>query len=478
MSALRFKSFVVFAEMRTGSNFLEQNINQFSDLHSYGELFNPHFIGGANKQELLGVTMVAREKDPFQVVAAIKAVDPDVVPGFRFFNDHDPRILQKCLDDPTCGKVILTRNPLDSYISRKIAAVTGQWKLTNLNHQKTAAVEFDAAEFLAHVEVNQAFQVKLLNALQTSGQTAFYINYDDIHSVEVLNGLAKFLGSAHRVEAVNTDLKKQNPASLESKVTNFSEMQQALGQMDFLGLSRTPTFEPRRGAGVPQFVLGNTVPLMFLPIKGGPVEAVKNWMAAHDGGPVDALLAGLNQKDLRKWRHDHTRFQAFSVLRHPVARAYFSFCTYILPPDNGGYRDMRETLIRSFGVRLPKKGAEAGGYDLETHRAAFLAFLKFLKSNLANQTSVRVDPAWASQTAVLQGASNVIIPAHVIDEADLGPSLAHLEGLLGLASKGFAEVSVDFKFELADIYDADIEARVRDVYARDYLNFGFTDWAP
>lgn len=32
-------------------------------------------------------------------------------------------------------------------------------------------------------------------------------------------------------------------------------------------------------------------------------------------------------------------------------------------------------------------------------------------------------------------------------------------------------------YALANIYDADLEALARDVYQRDYLMFGFGDWA-
>jgi len=37
----RFDCFVVFAEMRTGSNFLEANLNAFDGLTCHGEAFNP-----------------------------------------------------------------------------------------------------------------------------------------------------------------------------------------------------------------------------------------------------------------------------------------------------------------------------------------------------------------------------------------------------------------------------------------------------
>jgi hypothetical protein len=218
----QFTYFVVFAEMRTGSNFLEQNINQFEDLQCHGELFNPHFMGELNKESIFGYSLQDRERDPEGLVKLIRAADASVIPGFRFFNNHDPRILRLVLADPACGKVVLTRNVLDSYVSRKIAAATNQWKLTNFKHQKSARIKFDLSEFEKHLDAAQNFQVKLVNALQTAGQTAFYINYDDIHDLDVLNGLAKFLGSSHQAVGLKKNLKRQNPESLEAKVTNYA----------------------------------------------------------------------------------------------------------------------------------------------------------------------------------------------------------------------------------------------------------------
>ncbi len=478
MSDRRFSYFVVFAEMRTGSNFLEANINQFSDLKSHGELFNPVFVGGAKKDALFGISLRARQKDPFQLLAAIKADDPGVIPGFRFFHDHDPRILQACLDDPDCGKVILTRNPLDCYVSRKIAGETGQWKLTNIKHQKTAQIAFEADEFADHLEAAQQFQLLLLNGLQTSGQTAFYINYDDIQSVDVLNGLARFLGSGHQVDALDKGLKRQNPADLESKVSNFAEIAPALGKIDFLNLSRTPNYEPRRGAGVPRLVAGDQAPLIFAPIKGAPVDRIKGWMAAHEDGGQEALISKLNQKTLRDWQLGHPGYQSFTVLRHPVARAHHVFCTYILPEDKAAYSDLRTAIIRDYKVAIPKKGAGAGGYDLDRHRQAFTGFLKFLKANLADQSGLRIDAAWASQTAYVQGVSTVLPLGHVLREKDLAASLAYLEALTGLAGKT-PDPGDDTPppFDLAEVYDEKIESRVRDAYGRDYLNFGFGDWS-
>jgi hypothetical protein len=56
-------------------------------------------------------------------------------------------VLDRVLPDPRIAKVLLTRNPLDSYVSRKIASETGQWRLTDLKHAKPRKITFDEAEF-------------------------------------------------------------------------------------------------------------------------------------------------------------------------------------------------------------------------------------------------------------------------------------------------------------------------------------------
>ena len=71
----------------------------------------------------------------------------------------------------------------------------------------------------------QAFQIRLMHGLQTSGQTAFYIDYDDIGDLAVLNGLAAWLGVPARLAQVDDTLKKQNPAEIADKVVNPAEME-------------------------------------------------------------------------------------------------------------------------------------------------------------------------------------------------------------------------------------------------------------
>lgn len=465
----RFDSFVIFAEMRTGSNLLEAYLEAIPGITCHGEVFNPTFIGHPRQEELFGVTMKGREADPLHLVARIVA-ESEGLPGFRFFHDHDPRVLDHCLQDPRCAKVILTRNPLESYVSLKIAAQTGQWRLKNVKKQRSALATFDAAEFCAHLDKVQAFQLHLLHGLQVTGQTAFYVNYEDLQDLAVINGLAAFLGVEGRLAALPDQLKKQNPDPIPAKVSNPRQMEAALARIDRFDLSRTPNFEPRRGAAIPGLVASAQAPILYMPIRGGIEARITAWLEAVGQG----LIQDFTQKTLRQWRRETPGHRSFTVLRHPLPRAHAAFCENIL---TGRFAAVRNGLRRLYSVDLPDD-ADDPGYDLAAHRVAFLAFLKFLKANLNGQTSLRVAPSWATQTAVLQGYGQIAGPDLVLREERLEAGLAFLAAEVGAAPAALAPVAEAGPHRLCDIHDDEIDAAIRDAYQRDYASFGFTDWRP
>lgn len=470
----RFDYFVMFAEMRTGSNFLEANLNAFDSFQCHGEAFNPHFIGYPNSTDILGVTQPMRDSDPLRLINTIKQFSSGLG-GFRFFHDHDPRVLDIVIDDPRCAKIILTRNPAESYVSWKIAQATGQWKLTNVKRRKDSKIVFDGVEFEKHLSELQEFQIFLLNRLQSSGQTAFYIAYEDLQSIDVMNGLARFLGSEEKLEALDASLKKQNPSSLADKVSNFEDMQAALSMVDSFNLARTPNFEPRRGPGVPGFVSGALAPLLYMPVRAGPEAEVRDWLAALDDVEPDTLPTKHNQKSLRQWKRSKKGHRSFTVLRHPVARAHCAFCTRILSRGPGTFSEIRKTLRNFYKVPLPGRPDE--DYDLSTHRDAFMGFLEFLRANLAGQTGIRVDAHWATQAAVIQGMTDFSPPDMILREDEMDSQLTSLAKQVGYVKPPRPQrAAEDEPFRLSEIYDDEIEKTVAEIYQRDYMMFGFRRW--
>ncbi|MDP2739675.1 MAG: nodulation protein NodH [Pseudorhodobacter sp.] len=461
-----FDSFVIFAAMRTGSNFLEANLNCLPGVTCHGEAFNPHFIGKKDQTALFGIDLAARAADPLALLARLRQ-RTDGLAGFRFFHDHDPRVFDAVMADPACAKIILTRNPIECYVSWKIAQETGQWKLTNASKLKTSRVHFDAREFEQHLSLQQDFQIRLMHGLQRRGQTAFYIDYEDIPDLAVLNGLAQFLGVAGRLDALDGSLKKQNPGEIAEKVINPTEMAVALARLDRFNLARTPNFEPRRTAMIPGFVAAAGAALLYMPLRGGPEAAVTQWLARLGSG---GLTGDFVQKSLRQWKRSHIPHRSFTVLRHPVARAHAVFCSRIL---GDAMPELRATLARTCQIDLPAPGHSQSA---RAHRAAFLGFLRFLKLNLAGQTALRVDPHWASQTALLQGFAQFQGPDVVLREERLAQGLAFLAAELGVAAPSPESVADDAPHPLASIYDAEIEAAARDAYQRDYMGFGFGPW--
>lgn len=470
----QFDYFVVFAEMRTGSNFLEANLNAFDGLTCHGEAFNPNFIGYPDRDDILGLSQDDRDSNPHQLLELVKQAEG--LNGFRFFNSHDLRVFEPMLNDPRCAKIILTRNPIESYVSWKIAKATGQWKLTDVKRLREKTVEFEAEEFERHVAKLQAFQMVLLGGLQRTGQTAFYIDYEDLQDVEIMNGLASFLGVDARLNELDKSLKKQNPSPLSDKVVNFDQMEDALARLDQFNLNRTPNFEPRRGPSVPTFFSGAQSPLLYLPIRSGPEDAVTQWLAALDNVTPSELGSGFTQKSLRNWKRRNVGHRSFTVVRHPVARAHAAFCEKILRTGPGSYVGIRKALVQKFKLDMPAQYPDEA-YSSEKHREAFLGFLRFVKSNLGGQTAIRVDSHWATQANALQGFAEFATPDLVLREDGLQDDLAILAAQIGKDVMPLVPMTDPFADQLVEIYDAEVEAAVLDVYQRDYDAFGFGPYA-
>lgn len=474
----RYTSFVVFAEMRTGSNYLEAVLNRMAGVTCHGEAFNPGFIGHQDRSELFGVDLAQRDADPARLLAAMKAQTPGL-PGFRYFHDHDPRVLAPILDDPACAKIVLTRNPLESYVSLKIARATGQWKLTDAKDRKSAKPSFEAEEFHRYLHDWTEFRGFLIHGLQERGQAPFHLDYEDIGKAEVISGLARWLGVSPP-EDMGNELKPQNPEALDEKVGNPEEMSLALSELDPFGLFRVPGIEPTRGPAVPTFLAGVTAPVMFLPIKGGPTARVTAWMAALDDAAPEDLVRGFSQKTLRQWKNHNKGGRCFTVVSHPAIRLHRVFCRFLLNTGPGSFSEIRNVLRQRYNVPLPE-GGPGPEWSTEDHKAAFVGFLQFARANLTGQTSLRTDPAWSSQAALLEGFTRVLLPDAILRETRLGDGLRQIAEQIEVPAPALpdppAEDEGGAPFPLKQVYDDEVETAVRAVHNRDYVAFGFRPWS-
>jgi hypothetical protein len=352
---------------------------------------------------------------------------------------------------------------VDSYVSLKIARKTGQWWLGDIRTARSGTVRFEPAEFEAHLARLQDFYGHIRRALQTSGQTAFHIHYEDLADPAAIDGLARWLGATGPAQG-GVKGRVQNPESLEAKVENFCEMEAALGRADAFDLFRLPDLEPRRGPNVPSWLGSGTLGLIFMPLAGGPTDRVAAWLQAAGGGPP---VSGFTRKSLRQWLREAPGHRSFTVVTHPLRRAHDVFRERILTPGPDAFVEIRAVLRERHGLALPDEGAPP---DRDRHRAAFLGFLRFLKANLAGQTSVRVPAAWASQAVLVRALSEVLAPDAILRAETLERDMPLLRP--GLPA-GPADVRVP---ALDAIYDPEVEEAARAACARDYAAFGYGPW--
>ena len=89
------------------------------------------------------------------------------------------------------------------------------------NAPQNSTVEFSLEQFEDYLTEMQNFQIEVQRSLQVSGQSAFYVRYEDLVDLDVMNGIAHFLGSHAQLDRLSKKLKRQNPRPIAEKVSNF-----------------------------------------------------------------------------------------------------------------------------------------------------------------------------------------------------------------------------------------------------------------
>ena len=286
-------------------------------------------------------------------------------------------------------------------------------------------------------------------------------------------GWAAWLGVAARIEAPSHKLKRQNPEPLEHKLTNPDAVHDGLARLDRFNLSRTPNFEPRRGPTVRGPVrLCGPAPLAYLSMPGAPDPGVLNWMEQIDGG--HPLQADFTAQGWRAWQRAHPRRSVFTVLHHPLVRAHEVYLRQVV---HGQRANVRAYICRVCTACTCPRKTRWTGMTQAMHRAGFLAFLRFVAANLNGQTAIKVLPAWASQTKVIEGVTGQAPLHHLLHVDELSRDLPGLGRDLRLDLPGFTPVEQPRRFTLGMIHDPEVAAAGRAAYALDYEALGFEDWA-
>lgn len=456
--------------MRTGSNLLESCLAQYAQIECHGELYNRNFIGKESQKSYADFDIAARNQKPSNLIDGLIAANPEKLHGFRIFRDHDQDFLSQVLADRDVGRIVLERNPLDSFLSLKLALANKVWQIGTVEHRKATKITFDPIDYEKYLLMRTEYFAKIRRGLQHSGTTAFWVNYDEVKDIQVLNGIARYLGITQKLQRVREPIKRQNPGSPASKVTNPGDLPAFSTGAQRGNYPKSATFSIRN------LSLTAGLPLAYAPILPEPNIDILGWMAAAakvgQGDASSAVVHNLNGGEYANWRTKVGAPVVFTCVRHPVQRAYDAFIDSSFAGGTEQNLKLRNKIFRTFdGLPDSLLGAEP-----ELIRRAFHHFIGFLSQNLDFQTDVNIDRAWISQTSVVRGLTENLPVSLVAKETHWAAAAEYLARLVGIAPAalpGPTKTQPDVR--LSSVYDAETEQMVRRVYAIDYVTFSWPD---
>ena len=392
--------FAILGAMRTGSNLLEKTLEHLGDTVCYGEAFNPSFISGPRKKKVLGYTVETRDADPIGFLETLIAAEPSRIAGLRIFVGHNQEVTDYILRDPRCFRIVLTRDPVDSYISLKIARKTDQWMLRNPRRRTTTRIRFDEKDFIAYRNRLQAYYAAIDAGLAKYETDAFRIDYTDLGNRALLQELANRMGSTGQVPA-KPPILRQNPGNWAQKVENHVEMCEVLNlptsRQDEPTQPLTPVMRPD-GFGVG-----------YAPIYGNAFE------------PMVALLHRIEVRDFSRARipapelfdmasrqvlfvaDDPGDAPVITMVSDPFRRLHAVFLKEVFGPG-AQFSVVRRALQDRVGPVPPPRRIANGKaeYSAERHQQHFAGFLNIVEEALSSDSEIEPAPDWQAQSDLLQ----------------------------------------------------------------------------
>jgi LPS sulfotransferase NodH len=240
MAPLLRQRFVILCRARTGSYLLVDLLNKFNDIKCYGEVFKKQKIElPKSVRERIGLSKNSRDDFPLFFVNKLYSLTPNKITGFKLFFTHNRMAQQYLMESPQIKKVLLTRSPVDSYVSHLVARSTNEWikraqiksapdePLTE-NSSPSSQIAFDPEQFESYVKKGNKFDEWCSHTEKSTKQTFYRIRYEDVAAIEPIRKLASSLGSLDNPKQLIPSLEKQIKRPLEEVVSNYPEMKRYL----------------------------------------------------------------------------------------------------------------------------------------------------------------------------------------------------------------------------------------------------------
>lgn len=245
---------------RSGSNYVCQLLNSHPDVYSHFEIFHREKVyfrdpeqtaSDLNKVLSTGFrnyddpTFVQFAHDQSErLIEALRILGNGRLLSFKVFPRHlsRKRFRELVISDRRIAKILLKRDYLSSYVSRKKAMKMKKWTTMDTS---AIRVSLDPHEFQDYVRDNNYWFDTSEHLLKASGQKYALLDYDELmsidserarlaHMVDIIRTTGLTLPSLESagVTEVNSRMKKQDRTrKLESTVENMDEFTTGLRQL-------------------------------------------------------------------------------------------------------------------------------------------------------------------------------------------------------------------------------------------------------
>lgn len=225
--------FVILAAPRTGSYLLVDLLKQQKGVICYGEIYKKNVVEIAPEyRERLGAELMdvaRRDADPLGFYNRLYERTPDDITGFKVFRAHGKAVVQSLLLNSSVKKVFLSRNPVQSYISLRMAQVTEKWtNRTNPEGTKTAKLTISLYNLIRHISEQKSWSDICRNASLLSKSDFLFLDYADLFDAASREKLAKFLGMERWDDSIKPTTHKQITKDYGEVVANWKKLNKFL----------------------------------------------------------------------------------------------------------------------------------------------------------------------------------------------------------------------------------------------------------
>lgn len=223
--------FVILAAPRTGSYLLVDLLKQHKGVVCYGEIYKESVVEiTAEYRDRVGADMrdvQQRDADPIGFYNKLYGLTPDDITGFKIFRTHGSPLIRALLLDHSVKKVFLSRNPVQSFVSLKMAQVTGKWINKNdPTGTRVQKVRVNVCDLVSHITGQKSWFDFCRTICRFHRSHFMLVDYADLSDPATLQRLADFLGMGDWNEGIQPGVFKQITKDYAEIVANWPRIEQ------------------------------------------------------------------------------------------------------------------------------------------------------------------------------------------------------------------------------------------------------------